>query len=82
MLLSLKHFKPEFSFEDGLTYPNLTFFVQSIIRSEDGMPAVAVVGGATGSGLEVWQSWDETVVDKAVHLTLETMNNGNIFRCK
>ena len=40
------------------------------------MPIVVAVGGMSGSGMEVWNSWEDTVEDKFIQIPPEAQNSG------
>jgi len=40
------------------------------------MPIVVTVGGFYGSGMEVWNSWEDTVEDKFIQIPPESQNYG------
>jgi hypothetical protein len=39
------------------------------------MPIVVVVGGLYGSGMEVWNSWEDTVEDKFIQIPPEAQDS-------
>jgi len=51
-------------------------------RLEDGQPVVVALGGINAGGLEIWQTWDEVLVDKAAQMPMEVTSSHNLMTGK
>jgi hypothetical protein len=49
---------------------------------EDGQPVVVALGGINAGGLEIWQTWDEVLVDKAAQMPMEVTSSHNLMTGK
>jgi hypothetical protein len=46
---------------------------------EDGQPVVLALEGINAGGLEIWQTWDEVLVDKGAQMPMEMPGSYNLL---